>query len=132
MIVVDASAILELILNRAPAATLRRRLLGSVETLHAPHLLDAEVLQVLRRYLLAGEIDDVRAQEALADFLNLSIHRYPHQGLIARAWQLRSNFTAYDAMYVALAEALDATLITSDERLAQACRRLAVRTEVVT
>jgi predicted nucleic acid-binding protein len=132
VIVVDASAILDLVLNRAPAAALRSRFFEAEETLHAPHLVDVEVLQVIRRYVLAGEVDDHRALEAIEVFLDLPIARYPHDVLISRAWQLRSNFTAYDAMYVSLAEVLGATLVTSDSRLAQACKRLAVSAEVVT
>lgn len=119
MIVVDASAVLELLLNRPSAPALRRRLLDSEETLHAPHLIDVEVLQVIRRYLLAGDIDQARAAEAIRDHLDLPIERYPHDVFLARAWELRSNLTAYDAVYIALAEALNASFVTADARLAR-------------
>ena len=95
------------------------RLLDSQETITAPHLLDLEVLQVLRRYHLGGELDSVRAEMAIEDFTDLLIVRYPHEPLIPRIWELRDNLTAYDAAYVALAEALDAPLLTRDTRLAE-------------
>jgi predicted nucleic acid-binding protein len=131
VIVVDASAVLEMILNRPAAPALRRRLLHSGELLHAPHLIDVEVLQVIRRYLLAGNLDEQRATEAMRDHLDLPIERYPHDVLFSRIWQLRTNLTAYDAAYVALAEALDATLLTADVRLARSVPR-GVRVEVFT
>ncbi|MGH7126182.1 MAG: type II toxin-antitoxin system VapC family toxin [Stellaceae bacterium] len=99
---------------------MERRLFDSRETLHAPYLLDVEVAQVLRRYAAAGEIDRERGRAALADLADFPLHRYPHAFLLARAWDLRSNLTAYDAIYVALAEALDAPLLTRDQRLAGA------------
>jgi predicted nucleic acid-binding protein len=131
VIVVDASAVLELLLNRPAAPALRRRLLHSGELLHAPHLIDVEVLQVIRRYLLAGSLDEKRAKEAMRDHLDLPLERYPHDVLFSRIWELRANLTAYDAAYVALAEALDATLVTADLRLAKSVPR-GVRVEVVT
>jgi predicted nucleic acid-binding protein len=76
------------------------------------------VLQVLRRYALAGEIDDERGLQAVEDLNDLPIVRYPHDPLVSRIWELRNNVTAYDAAYIALAEALDATLLTRDEKLA--------------
>ena len=93
------------------------------QTLHSPHLIDLEVLQFIRRRRLQGDVDDVRADEAIADHLALPIRRYPHHILLLRAWELRINFTAYDAAYVALAEHLRATLVTSDARLAKAAAR---------
>jgi predicted nucleic acid-binding protein len=123
VIVVDASAALELILNRPPAAGLRRKLIASGETLHAPYLLDVEVLQVLRRYFLNGALTEDRARIALSAHLALPIERYPHDPLLRRAWELRANLTAYDAMYVALAEALGARLVTADAKLAKAASR---------
>lgn len=131
MIVVDASARLEVLL-RTPAAEAVERCLfeESHETLHAPHLLDVEVAQVLRRYAAAGEIDGERGRAALADLADFPIRRYPHDLLLTRVWDLRKNFTAYDAVYVALAEALDAPLLTRDRRLAAAARRH-VRVELV-
>lgn len=96
------------------------RLLDPRETLHAPHLLDVEVAQVLRRYALSGEIDGSRGRAALDDLAGLPLTRYPHEPLMSRVWALRGNLTAYDAVYVALAEALDAPLLTRDQRLAGA------------
>lgn len=118
MIVVDASAVLETLLRTPAAASVERRLFEPSQTLHAPHLLDVEVAQVVRRYAGIGEIDAERGRMALTDLADLPLHRYPHDFLLQRVWELRNNFTAYDAMYVALAEALDAPLLTRDKRLA--------------
>lgn len=130
MIVVDASALLEVLMRTPLGTTVEARLLGRVQTLHAPHLLDAEVAQVVRRFALAGEIDGDRAEEALDDFKAFPIRRHPHGFLLSRVLALRDNFSAYDAMYVALAEVLDAPLLTHDRRLATAARRHA-RVELV-
>lgn len=89
------------------------------ETLHAPHLLDVEVAQVVRRYWRAGELTAARGEEALHDLADLPIQRYPHEPLLGRIWQLRSNVTAYDAAYIALAEGLAAGLLTLDKALAR-------------
>lgn len=118
MIVVDASAILEVLLSTPDSARVAERLFRPGETLHAPHLLDIEVAQVLRRYALAGELDSVRGLEALEDLLDLPLTRYPHDLLLPRIWELRRNLTAYDGAYVALAEALAAPLVTRDAALA--------------
>jgi len=123
VIVVDASAILELLLNRHAAARLRWRLFAPKETLHAPHLLDVEVLQVLRRYSLRDEIGDSDAKVAIRVCRALPIERYPHDPLLERAWEMRANATACDAVYIALAEALDAVFVTADARLAKAVRK---------
>jgi predicted nucleic acid-binding protein len=120
MIVVDASALLEALLRTPAAESVERRLFDSGQTLHAPHLLDLEVAQVIRRYAANGEIDDERGRAALADLADFPLRRYPHDVLLPRVWALRNNLTAYDAVYVALAEALDATLLTRDQRLATA------------
>ncbi len=104
------------------ATTLSERL-TTFQVLHAPHLIDLEVLQFIRGRHLLGQIDAVRASEAIADHLALPIKRYPHHMLMRRAWELHANITAYDAIYVALAEYLTATLITSDVRLAKAAAR---------
>ena len=120
MIVVDASALLEALLQTPAAESVERWLFDARETLHAPHLLDAEVAQVIRRYAAAGEIGQERGRAALADLADFPLRRYPHRFLLPRVWELRSNLTAYDAMYVALAEALDAPLLTRDRRLATA------------
>ncbi len=118
MIVVDASAILEILLGTPDGARVAERLFTPDETLHAPHLLDLEVAQVLRRYALAGEMDAIRGLEALEDLADLPLTRYPHDLLLPRIWELRRNLTAYDAAYVALAEALAAPLVTRDAALA--------------
>ena len=123
MIVIDASALLEVLLRTQGARAIEARIFAPGETLHAPHLLDIEVAQVIRRFAGRGEITDSRGREALDDLANLTIRRYPHQLLLPRIWALRANFTAYDGAYVALAEALDAPLLTCDQRLATAARQ---------
>jgi predicted nucleic acid-binding protein len=90
------------------------------ETLHAPHFLDVEIAQVVRRYGALGTIDPERGRAASADLADFPVYRYPHDLLLPRIWELRHNLTAYDAAYVALAEALDASLMTRDRRLAAA------------
>ena len=118
MIVVDASAVLEALLRTPAARAVEKRLFEASQTLHAPHLLDVEVAQVVRRYAANGEIDAERGRMALDDLADLPLRRYPHDFLLQRVWDLRNNLTAYDAMYVALAEVLDAPLLTRDKRLA--------------
>ena len=118
MIVVDASAVLEALLRTRAAAVVERWLFDPSHTLHAPHLLDVEVAQVVRRYAAHREIDGERGRMALADLADLPLHRYPHDFLLLRAWDLRNNLTAHDAVYVVLAEVLDAPLLTRDKRLA--------------
>jgi predicted nucleic acid-binding protein len=120
MIVVDASAMLELLLRTPDAHAVEKRLFDPDETLHAPHLLDVEVAQVVRRYAANGEIDGERGGAVLDDLAVFPMHRYPHDVLLPRVWELRNNLTAYDAVYVALAEALGAPLLTRDRRLAGA------------
>jgi predicted nucleic acid-binding protein len=117
VIVVDASAMLEVLLQTGAAAQLEARLFGG-DTLHAPHVLDLEVAQVLRRYERAGELNARRGQDALDDLEAFVIERYPHHLFLPRIWSLRHNATAYDACYLALAEALGAPLLTTDARLA--------------
>jgi predicted nucleic acid-binding protein len=120
VIVVDASAVLE-ILRRTPSAPkIGGRLFDSGESIHAPHLIDVEVTQVLRRFAANSEITQARGIEAISDLLAMPIQRYPHDILLARAWELRNVLTSYDAMYVGLAELLDAPLVTCDKRLAGA------------
>jgi predicted nucleic acid-binding protein len=118
MIVVDASALVETLLRTAAAEAIEVRLFGARETLHGPHLLDVEVTQVIRRYATIGEIDEARGRAALVDLGDFPLRRYPHGFLLPRVWELRNNLTAYDAVYVALAEVLDAPLLTRDRRLA--------------
>ena len=114
MIVVDASAITELLLQTELGTRVERRLYRDEENLHAPHLLDVEVLNALRRLVSAGEVIAERAEEAIEDLGLLRIIRHGHLDLATRAWQLREKFTAYDAVYLALAESLDATVVTCD------------------
>ena len=129
MIVVDASAILEVLLNTPQAERVSTRILDPRESLHAPHLLDLEVVQVLRRYDAAGDLSVDRATLAFEDLAAFPIRRYPHDMLIRRIWELRKNVTAYDAAYLALAEALGATLVTRDSRLARV-RGVSARVEI--
>jgi predicted nucleic acid-binding protein len=119
VIVVDASVILDVLLRGPGAESLDFRLFLSGETLHAPHLIDVEVAHVVRRRLLAGEIDPDRGRAAITDLGGLRLHRYPHIMLIPRIWELRNNLTAYDASYVALAEVLKAPLLTRDRPLSR-------------
>jgi predicted nucleic acid-binding protein len=114
MIVVDASAITELLLQTALGTRVERRLYREDEAFHAPHLLDVEVLSALRRLVQSGDLLHERAEEAIQDLGVLRLTRHDHLDLMARAWELRENFTVYDAMYLALAESLDATLVTCD------------------
>lgn len=120
MIVVDASALLEALLRTSAAKAVEHRLFAPRQTLHAPHLIDVEVAQVIRRYAANREIDGKRGRIALTDLADFPLRRYPHDLLLPRIWDLRNNLTAYDAAYVALAEALDAPLLTRDRRLAAA------------
>ena len=117
MIVVDASVVIEVLLQTDDGIAIAGRLLASSETLHAPHLIDIEVAQVLRRYVLRGELKPERAQQALEVMAEFPVTRYDHEPLLGRIWELRENLTAYDAAYVALAEELNATLVTRDRRL---------------
>lgn len=119
MIVVDASALLEFLLQTPLGTRVEARLLRDDE-FHCPHLIDVEVTQGLRRLVRAREVSADRAAEAIQDLVDLDLHRHAHLDLLTRAWKLRENMTAYDAMYVALAEALDATVVTCDTPLAKA------------
>jgi predicted nucleic acid-binding protein len=126
MLVVDASAVAELLLRRPSGARVAEFVRRSDGDLHAPHLIDVEVLSTLRRLVLSGVATVERADQALEDFTDLPIERYPHDILVTRAWRLRDNFSAYDAVYVALAEVVTdggAPLVTADRPLASAARR---------
>jgi len=119
VLVVDSSAVLEALAAHDPAPGLVERLAEDGD-LHAPHLIDTEVLHALRRLLRKGQISAERAHDARTDFADLTLVRYPHEPLNDRVWELRENLTAYDATFVALAEALGVPLITCDARLAAA------------
>jgi predicted nucleic acid-binding protein len=120
VIVLDASVAIEWLLQTPSGIAIGKQLSSSREKLYAPHLVDVEVCQVLRRYVANGRLDVQRAEEALRDLADLRMYRYPHVPLLHRAWELRGNLTAYDAMYIALAEALGAILLTRDGKLAAA------------
>lgn len=120
MIVLDASATIEWLLQSPTGVKIDQRISSPSESLHAPHLLDVEVAQVLRRYVRDKMITARRGQEALEDLADIRLSRYPHDFLIPRIWDLRATLTAYDAAYVALAEILDAPLVTCDAKIAAA------------
>lgn len=120
MIVVDASAVAAYLLNGHDAAKVEAVLFAPGQTLHAPHLIDLEIAQVVRRAAAAGRLNARRGQALLADLADMPITRYSHDLLLPRIWELRDNLTAYDAAYVALAELLDAPLLTRDARAANA------------
>jgi predicted nucleic acid-binding protein len=120
MIVVDASALVEVLLHGPKAESVARILFAAGQTMHAPHLIDIEVAHVLRRYAMRGDIASGRSVTALSDLTSLRLKRYPHKVFLPRIWELRNNLSAYDAVYVSLAEVLDAPLITCDRRLAGA------------
>lgn len=100
-------------------ARVEARLFRDQDEFHSPHLIDVEVTQGLRRLVRAGEVSADRAAEAIEDLIDLDLHRHAHLDLLTRSWKLRDNVTAYDAMYIALAEALDATVVTCDTPLAK-------------
>jgi predicted nucleic acid-binding protein len=119
VLVVDTSAVLTaLVADQLPAGLIER--LTRDGDLHAPHLIDTELLHALRRLTITGAIGDGRAADARYDFAELALVRYPHEPLSDRIWELRHNLTAYDATFVALAEALAVPLVTCDARLASA------------
>lgn len=119
MIVVDASVIVTALADDGNDGDHARDRLRQ-ERLIAPHLIDLEVVSAWRRLAAAADLDERRAQLALEDLRALRLERVPHGPLLSRCWELRDNLTVYDAAYVALAEALDATLLTADARLAGA------------
>jgi predicted nucleic acid-binding protein len=119
MLVVDTSAVLAALASRPPDPALVKRLADDGD-LHAPHLIDIEILNALRGLVRGGQLSEDRAQDVRTDVEDLAIVRYGHQPLADRVWALRDNFTAYDAAFVALAEALEVPLVTCDVRLANA------------
>jgi predicted nucleic acid-binding protein len=119
MLVVNASCLYEVVADTASAESVRERL--AADTDHAaPHIIDVEVMNVIRRDRLLGKLDAAAADQAIDDLVAWPAERFGHRTLIGRAWDLRSNVRGWDAVYVALAEVLDATLVTVDPRLAAA------------
>ena len=117
MIVLDASVVVELLTNGSLADSIRNELAGRDESCLVPHLIDVEVMSALRRLAAGRRIDSHRSAQFLAGLAALPAERYSHTPLIGRIWELRHNFTAYDAAYIALAEATDSVLYTCDEKL---------------
>ena len=117
---VDASVLVEILLQSPLGIRHADRVLNAEESLHAPHLLELEIIQAIRRLTRAGEISTQRAEAALIALLDLDFTRYDHTPFVGRIWQLRASVTAYDAAYIALAEGLPAVLFTCDSKLARA------------
>jgi predicted nucleic acid-binding protein len=130
IVVADASAIVEYLLRTERATSIESVITGVDSDLHIPALCDVEVCSALRRALLENRISEERATEALADYLDLPLSRHGHLMLIERVLQLRRNFSAYDATYVALAEYLKATFVTEDRSLARAVRKFLPKWDV--
>ena len=130
MIVLDASAVVELLLNTATGQAVAKRMADPAIGVHVPHLVDVEVVQALRRLASLGELTAVEARTAIDDLRSLDLQRHAHEPLLGRVWELRQNLSAYDAVYVALAEVLDTTVVTCDGRLARA-PRAAKRVELI-
>lgn len=122
MIVLDASIVVELLTNGTLADSLRHDLATRGESLIAPHLIDVEVASALRKLAAGQRIDSFRCEQFLAGLAALPAERYPHTPLLGRVWELRHNFTAYDAAYIALAEATNSVLYTCDEKLSRGHR----------
>jgi predicted nucleic acid-binding protein len=119
MLVLDASLALELALRSAKGALATQVILRAGEELHAPHLIDIEFMHTLRRMVRERELDPGAAQQALDDFLDLALERHAHTASLPRIWTLRNAASAYDAVYIALAESLAAPLVTCDARLSR-------------
>lgn len=120
MIVVDASVVVAALLSTGGAGARARERLRLDPDVHVPHLLDVEVTAALRRRVRLGQTDVEVATEIMGDLADLAALRWDHEPLLRRVWDLRDNVTPYDAVYVVLAEMLDAPLVTSDARLSRA------------
>lgn len=120
MVVVDASAMVEVLLLTPLGREVGERIFSRRDSVHSPHLLDLEVAQVLRRFCLSGALTTDRARQALSDLRDFRMRRYAHDLFLPRIWELRHNVTAYDAAYIALAEKLDLPLLTTDAKFVEA------------
>lgn len=128
MFVADASAVVDALLWPATNRELVLRLTERDDPGVAPDLLDAEVLSVIRRLAARGEVEPMRGRGALETLAELPVTRFPSALLLGHAWELRENLTAYDALYVALAQAMSSVLLTTDQRMARAAREHGVAT----
>ena len=122
MIVLDASVVVELLTNGSLADSIRKELAQCDQAFLVPHLIDVEVVSAIRRLAAGQRIDQHRSGQFLAGLAALPAERYSHTPLIGRIWELRHHFTAYDAAYIALAEATDSVLYTCDEKLSRGHR----------
>jgi len=120
LIVLDASAAIDWLLHTPAGIKVDQRIYSRSESVHVPHVLDLEVAQVLRRFVRDGSLSSGRADAALQDLMDVRFTRYPHWQLLPRIWQLRHSLTAYDGAYLALAELLNAPLITRDRKVSSA------------
>ena len=119
MIAIDASTLINVLIDDGAAGAVARSRIRSEHRLVAPQLIDIEVLSVLRARVLRGVLDEARASQAVVELARFPLARYEHVGIVERAWQLRDALTAYDAAYVALAETLRCRLVTNDAKLAK-------------
>lgn len=122
MIVLDASVIVELLTNGRLADSLRRDLAGRTDSFIVPHLLDVEVASAFRKLAAGQRIDSHRTEQLLTGLAELPAERYAHTPLLTRIWELRHNFTSYDAACIALAEVTDSVLYTTDGKLSKGHR----------
>lgn len=130
MKVIDASALVELLLGTPRGLQVADALADEAESIHLPHLADVEVAHALRRLVAIKVVTERNAGEAIADLQDLDLDRHAHDPLLERIWELRGNVSAYDAAYLALAEVLGATLLTGDRRLAKVAGRT-VRVDLI-
>jgi predicted nucleic acid-binding protein len=123
VIVIDAAAAVDLLLGTSRGASVRQAV-ASERDLHAPDLLDPEVLSAVRRWLLRGVVSEARANRAVDELGQLPVVRYPHSPLRSQVWALRNRCSPYDGFYIALAQALDAEFLTTDARLGKSAKGL--------
>jgi predicted nucleic acid-binding protein len=125
VLVLDASALVDFLIHRRSRGDWVGEQIAGVAVLHSPHLVDVEVASALRRLVAATSIEESTAERAIRLLPEVRLRRYPVAHLLPRIWSLPATLTAYDAAYVALAEALDLPLVTTDQRLARACGHVA-------